>query len=350
MAIFCEIYGDLAGHRLTPWSLEIRYRPTSKSDKFDKLNGASVNKIATTAPTEKETVKNSVSVIIAAYNAEETIAEAIRSAIDQTRPPHEIIVVNDGSSDNTAQIIRSFVPSVVFLEQKNGGPSSARNLAARHATGDWLACLDADDVWMPTKLERQLALDPPEDVAVIHCLCNNSPEEIANELQFSDIWHRNWITHSTTLIRREVFAAIGGYDETLRMAEDYNLWLRISYAGHKILTTQEQLAHYQKGSGISSDSIALYKWERLSFEIFARINGIDNDTLLNRISAMNSYYGISAIHHRNINAARTLFAEKLKSEPNIKNLTWFIISFMPIIFFDLKRSVRKFLVKNNMIK
>src|ERR1019366_2789020 len=95
----------------------------------------------------------SVSVIIPAYNAGQRIARAIASALAQTRPVLEIIVVDDGSTDDTAKVASSFGPPVQVTSKPNGGPASARNLAASLAQGDWLAMLDADDWWFPRKNE-----------------------------------------------------------------------------------------------------------------------------------------------------------------------------------------------------
>ena len=97
-----------------------------------------------------------VSVVIPAYNAAATIAAAIESVLAQTRLPEEIIVVDDGSNDETSAVVERFGPIVRLLRQANAGCGQARNSGAREARGTWLAFLDADDLWLPTKLERQL--------------------------------------------------------------------------------------------------------------------------------------------------------------------------------------------------
>ena len=98
-----------------------------------------------------------VSVIVPAFNAETVLAEALLSVQNQTYPHYEIIVVDDGSTDRTRQIAARFAgsdPRIRFFEQANAGSAAARNTALRHARGEWIAFLDADDTWLPAKLER----------------------------------------------------------------------------------------------------------------------------------------------------------------------------------------------------
>ncbi|MHC5083841.1 MAG: glycosyltransferase family 2 protein, partial [Planctomycetota bacterium] len=96
-----------------------------------------------------------ISVVIPAYNAEATVARAINSVLAQTRPADEIIVVDDGSTDNTAEVVRSFGEAVIFIQQENAGVSVARNKGIETATGDWIAFLDSDDEFLPDKLKLQ---------------------------------------------------------------------------------------------------------------------------------------------------------------------------------------------------
>src|SRR5215475_10236165 len=105
-------------------------------------------------------MNRTISVIIPAFNSSTTIGAAIESALRQTYPPTEIIVVDDGSVDDTAMVASRYPSPVRVLRKANGGPGAARNFAARIATCEWLAMLDADDSWLPEKLERQIAYDP----------------------------------------------------------------------------------------------------------------------------------------------------------------------------------------------
>lgn len=112
---------------------------------------------------------SSVSAVIPCYNGEAYLAEAIESVLRQTRPVDEIIVVDDGSKDRSVEVARSFGARVRVIEQPNSGPSAARNAGIDAATGDWVALLDADDMWLPHKIERQLeaAAGAPDAVCIL---------------------------------------------------------------------------------------------------------------------------------------------------------------------------------------
>ena len=97
-----------------------------------------------------------VSVIIPAYNADNFIAESVTSALNQTYPDVEIIVVNDGSTDNTEKSLAPFMDLIIYIKKENGGPASARNIAIKRSTGEYICFLDADDIFLPHKLERQV--------------------------------------------------------------------------------------------------------------------------------------------------------------------------------------------------
>jgi len=99
-----------------------------------------------------------ISVVIVVFNGERYLRQAIESALDQTCPPHEVVVIDDGSTDSTPEIVRSFGDKVIYKVQQNQGPSAARNVGSEVSTGEWIAYLDADDYWLPTKLEQQIAV------------------------------------------------------------------------------------------------------------------------------------------------------------------------------------------------
>ena len=149
---------------------------------------------------------SSVSVIIPAYNAADRVARAINRALAQTLPVLEIIVVDDGSADDTVQVASSFGSPVRVVSKPNGGPASARNLGASLARGEWLAMLDADDWWFPRKNEIQLAyIAGEENVGLTHCRLDHRTERPPDELGFQDLWERNWISNSSVLMPRAVF-------------------------------------------------------------------------------------------------------------------------------------------------
>jgi len=179
-----------------------------------------------------------VSVVVPTFDRASVLPRALDSVIEQTRLPAEVIVVDDGSTDATAELVESRFPGVRLLRQENLGVSAARNRGIEASTGEWIALLDSDDEWQPRKLERQVAaLGDQPDMRVCHT---------------DEIWirhgrrvnprhihakHGGWIfehclplcamSPSSILIHRSVFEAVGIFDEDLPACEDYDLWLRI---------------------------------------------------------------------------------------------------------------------------
>jgi len=190
-----------------------------------------------------------VSVIIPTYNRGWTIKRAVDSVLAQTFRDFELIVVDDGSEDDTAAILAGYGTDIRVIRQANAGVSAARNAGIHAAEGKFIAFLDSDDYWLPEKLHVQIAY------------FNAQPEVVI--CQTEEIWIRNGkrvnpkkvhkkpsgrifraslalclVSPSAVMLRRDVFAQIGGFDETLPACEDYDLWLRISvrYPVHLIET------------------------------------------------------------------------------------------------------------------
>ena len=190
-----------------------------------------------------------VSVIIPTFNREATVLDAVRSALDQSYSCKEVIVVDDGSSDGTRKLLDAWSSKIKVLHQPNSGPSDARNHGARHASGEILAFLDSDDVWMPDKIERQVSLMEEYGEEMICCVCNSlifSGLENKNTDAFSiaaietehveAIWKnpgevlasRFLLFNQVAAIRREPFIRVGGYNPRLRLLEDHELALRLA--------------------------------------------------------------------------------------------------------------------------
>ena len=184
-----------------------------------------------------------VSAIIPTYNRRELLVRALDSALAQTRRIDEIIVVDDGSSDGTAGMLRErYGERIRYVWQANAGVSAARNHGLRLARGRYLALLDSDDEWLPEKTECQLALFRANP-ALGMVLCDVECVDLSGATL--DIVHRreviredgpalHWVIHSpalapaSALLRREVYDDIGGFDESLRTAEDIDFHLRVA--------------------------------------------------------------------------------------------------------------------------
>lgn len=195
-----------------------------------------------------------VSVIIPTYNRADMVPRAVESVLKQTRRPGEVIVVDDGSRDNTMEALERFGADIIYVKKPNGGVSSARNFGLQRAKGDWIAFLDSDDEWVPDKLERQLAVirRHPELVWVSgnfeSCLCATGrrglrmqEEKLARHVKdgvIEDVfaaWADEVVTSTITmLIRRGVFETAGMFEEGVNRWEDADMWIRIGLQNRKI--------------------------------------------------------------------------------------------------------------------
>lgn len=181
-----------------------------------------------------------ISVVIPTYNSVPLVVEAVRSVLAQTRPADEVLVVDDGSTDDTAERLAAFGPPVRVIRKANGGVSSARNRGVAEATGDLIAFLDADDVWHPRKLEIQLnVLEKHPDLGMFGTRTFDWPGPMPDppdsspqltRVSFDRLIVRNAFCTSTVLVRTAVIRAAGEFDTSLQGPEDYDLWLRVAAA------------------------------------------------------------------------------------------------------------------------
>ncbi len=196
-----------------------------------------------------------ISVIIPSFNRAHCLSKALDSIVDQSLTPAEIIVIDDGSTDDTREFIRNNYPSVVYLFQNNCGVSSARNLGVNISKGNWIAFLDSDDEWLPDKLAHQVqALRDNPDYHLCHTneiwIRNgrrvnplNKHEKVGGEI-FERCLPLCAISPSSVLLRKALLDEIGGFDEALPACEDYDLWLRICASYPVIYLEQPLLKKY----------------------------------------------------------------------------------------------------------
>ena len=185
-----------------------------------------------------------VSVLIGAFDAERYLGEAIDSVLAQSYRPLELIVVDDGSTDGTARVAESYGPGVVSVRQENAGNGAARNRAVELASGALLAFLDADDRFLPGKLERQwdaLAADPALDVVFGHVREFVSPELTEEERTSvrAPAPEGPWTAPNLMLIRRAAFDRVGPFSETLRVGVTVDWYARALEAGLRSVVLPE---------------------------------------------------------------------------------------------------------------
>jgi GT2 family glycosyltransferase len=264
----------------------------------------------------------SVSVIIPAYNSGQRLARAINSALAQTLPVLEIIVVDDGSVDDTVEVASSFGPPVRVVSKPNGGPASARNLGASLARGDWLAMLDSDDWWFPRKNEIQLAQVAGEDIGLSHCRLDHRTERPPDELTFQDLWERNWISNSSVLMPRKVFEEVGGFVEIKRLVEDYNLWLRVSATGRRIVTCPHILLHYTQGIGLSANAEWLMRASLTNIDDLEKRLGLAPEMAANKRSRIRAEFRRLALVECDTKPGRSLLRQIFRDEPSVGNAVY----------------------------
>jgi glycosyltransferase involved in cell wall biosynthesis len=209
-----------------------------------------------------------VSVIIPAFNACASLAETLDSVIAQTYEAWEVIVADDGSSDGTADLAANYHPRVSCVRsQHNLGIGGARNLALAQASGELVALLDADDLWRPEYLERQLArhddaVAAGENVGITCCDAILLGRGGARERVFtsSPITLTALLRHNTifvsAIVTRSVIDQLGGFATNCLGTEDYDLWLRILESGRTVLVVNEPLAFYRIGDTTVSSNAA----------------------------------------------------------------------------------------------
>ena len=195
---------------------------------------------------------NKVSIVIPCYNAAEFLAETMQSALAQTYPDIEIVIVDDGSPDQATRELleQASWPRTRIIHQANAGPAAARNRAVREATGTYILPLDADDTIEPEYVAKAVEiLDARPEVGVVYCKANKFgaeqgpwglPDYTLRELVIDNV------IFVTSLYRKADWQAVGGYDERLRHGvEDYDFWVKIVHLGREVVQLNEYLFNYR---------------------------------------------------------------------------------------------------------
>lgn len=213
-----------------------------------------------------------ISVVIPTYNKSQYLKEAIESVLNQTYQNMEVIVVDDGSIDNTREAIKSFDdPRVIYFFQENKGPAIARNTGIKKTNGKYVAFLDSDDLWLKEKLEKQVDfMEKNSEIGLLGTGCYEVTDKgriigkkifpIKNKILQKDLIKYNPFIQSSVMIKKEVFDKVGLYDEKFRESEDYELWLRIA-ENCKIANLVEPLVmkrYYREGLSPTKDKEQLY--------------------------------------------------------------------------------------------
>ena len=311
-----------------------------------------------------------ISAIIPTYNNAAFIKDAVLSIQQQSVPVTEIIIVDDGSTDNTAQVIQSLKGNIHYIRQQNQGPSAARNTGIKAAKGDLIAFLDADDQWTTDKLQKQLKalqnspelkliagdmseIDLSNQVLVASVLnkhhflekfvtLNGKP--IANA--FSELLRKNFIPTGTVLIKKDALLEAGLFNENIRYGEDLELWAKIA-SKHPITCLPDILMLRRQHSSNSTQST-----EPMLIDLVKVMESLKSYTCKQHIQSYNpdqyiadalNNLGYWYFNNHQLLPAQTLFRRSLKTRPTRKALLYLIICFLPNRLAARLRSIKQML-------
>jgi len=213
--------------------------------------------------------------VLAAYNAADAISETIESILGQTDRDFELIVVDDGSKDGTADVVKALArrdSRIQLVQQSNRGLAGARNSALRASRGEFFALLDSDDLWEPSFLEEQLAvLRARDDVDIVtgngfylggakHGQVARPSPDPRPAPDLAAIIGDEWSVFIMSVFRRHVYTTIGPFDESMRSNEDYDFWLRAAVAGFTFARNDRPLGHYRvRNDSLSASDVRMLR-------------------------------------------------------------------------------------------
>lgn len=281
-------------------------------------------------------------VVIPAYNAAATLGRALDSVFSQTLLPAEVVVVDDGSPDRAdiEAVVAGYGRRVRLLQRENAGPAVARNDGARASSSSWIAFLDADDAWLPEKMQRQLELGADPRAGLLHGRARREREPLPASLDFDTLWRRNRICTSMVVVRRTAFEQAGGFDEdpALMGAEDYNLWLRIARAGWSVLARPELLGHYTPAAGSITSRIERCASAELHNALkLGEAFGLDPRLVREKTLSIRTDFGRHLLYARQARAARRMLTPPLCRRPNLERLELWSATFVPTRVLDWRR-------------
>lgn len=272
-------------------------------------------------------MNTAVSVIIPTFNRRHTLQVALESVAAQTHTAHQIIVVDDGSTDGTSDWLQTAWPNIDVLRQDNRGVSAARNLGIAKAEGDWIALLDSDDAWMPEKLEKQITALQADST---FRLCHTDELWFRNGVRVNPKHrHKKYgghifkqclplcaISPSAALISRSAFSDFGLFDESLPACEDYDFWLRFC-AREPVLFIDEALV-IKTGGHEDQLSRAHPAMDRFRIQALlnilenSRLSSDDHDAALTTLDQKLNIYGAGAQKRGNTDLLESFRQRRLR--------------------------------------
>lgn len=295
-----------------------------------------------------------VSVVIPTYNSADYLPETLASVFGQTYPDLEVIVVDDGSTDQTGEVIRSLGRGIRYISQENwGGPSRPRNVALAAAQGEFVAFFDSDDLMLPEKISKSMAvLRANPDVTVVftnfrvideggEVIRSDFLEEyrsfkahlsedatgcrgiLSGKQAYTELLKANFVGTSSVVCRRQALAQVGPFDETMLNADDVDMWRRLAYAGFTFAYIDEELHSYRRRKGgVSGRGILRYPAiiRGLAKQLELDLGPADKAILHRRIRTTHLAYGSALREVGQFGSARRVLTRSLASSPSIAGL------------------------------
>lgn len=292
-------------------------------------------------------MKPKVSVVIPAYNAAQYICETIDSVLSQTYKDYEIIVVDDGSTDNTKEILQPHMGKIRYMYKENGGPASARNVGIKNAQGEYIAFLDSDDLWLPEKLEKQVRyFEEYPEVGLVFTDCirfnekgseerHNLKKGLISDDMFVNIWWENLIPNLTVMVRKSCFEKVGVFDESKQIVsvEDREMWLRIARE-YRVGYLEEALAKYRiRQNGLMRSNIDRSRTAgRIIIDKYWKYverRGYSRKLLHRRLYEFYFDYGFCHFYVGNLQDARKPLLRALKYNPmSFETIVYYLATFL----------------------
>jgi glycosyltransferase involved in cell wall biosynthesis len=310
-----------------------------------------------------------ISVVIPTYNAASFLPEAIESVRRQTRSVDEIIIVDDGSTDNTEQVVHQLGPDITLIRQSNAGPAVARNLGIAAAKGKYIAFLDADDQWLPNKIERQMRImerfpevaliasdmaetDAAGKIIVPSVLDRHGMLNFFSGLGFNPVpqavarlVNKNFIPTGTVIAKKTALLEVGAFNASIRYGEDLELWVKLAARNPIICLADVYLLRRQHASNVTKSNepllIDLVKVMRslrqLAFDDLVK-DGVNPDRLVaDSLADLGYWYFVTERQEQ----ARKIFFESLMERFNLRAFTYCFASALPQKLVLFLRSIKQ---------
>jgi len=320
-----------------------------------------------------------VSVVIPAYNVGTYLVEAIKSVLAQTYKDYEVIVINDGSTDETVRLLKPYANRINYIYQANKGPARARNIGIKASKGKYIAFLDADDIWLPEKLALQVQLmeNYPEIDLVFSDLApinrnDSTPSFLAEKKRrtmlsaipsykveyggiifsrspFLKLLRCDFIITSTVLVKKIKVELIGGVDESLRPDGDYDLWLRLAISSVFAYFPQVLCLKRVREGSITSQILSLEQGGIQLFKKMRKIStslGYEAQRIISKRLA-ESYFGAGYCFFKKekFRLARKHFWQSIKESYTFRAFFYFSGTFFPPDYVKTLRGIKKQILK-----